>query len=77
MIKSDVIPLTENVRLERFNHLRKISFDSDTSIHNNVWNVSSLSTETWSKHILKKMFYLFKTHTLSITPTTGISPKQN
>lgn len=65
MVTADVISLGENVRLERYH--KKISFDSDANMHNNIWDrSSSLSTVPWSLHILTKLVDLFKTHTLSI-----------
>lgn len=71
MITADVIPLAENVRLERYRPQSKISFNSDASMHNNIWKRSSLLTEPWSEHILKKIVELFKTHTLSIGRTSN------
>lgn len=71
MITSDVIPLTSDVRLERYRYDRKMSFASDSDeqqIHNNVWkrNDTSLTKESWSGHVLRKAVNLLKTHTLNI-----------
>lgn len=69
MIKVDVIPLAENVKLER--HRRKLTFDRKVEMDENMLERSSLSIESWSEHILKRIFNLFKTHTLSIGTTSN------
>lgn len=68
MIKSDVIPLTEDVRLERKISLNKavdkqiiqpkVRKRSDTYLEK--------ESEYWSVHILKRILNLFKTHTLNV-----------
>lgn len=65
MITSDVIPLTMDVRLIRQSH------KSDNSTENRKSNTTersytTLSNEPWSKHILKNIFNLARTHTLKI-----------
>lgn len=78
MITADVIPLVKNVRLVRYPHRRKISLESDTEVRQNNWERSSLlSMESWSEHILKRIWDLFKTHTLSIGKTSNEGRKSN
>lgn len=79
MIKADVIPLAENVRLQRYRDNRKISFDGDDEMQKNELERSSWSTESWSEHILKRIFNLRKTHTLSIgrTANEGVPSDNN
>lgn len=64
LIKSDVIPLTRDARLVRYRP--KISFDSNANTHNNVWRKNAISTESWTEHVLKKLFSIFQSHTLNI-----------
>ncbi|XP_037041452.1 uncharacterized protein LOC119078092 isoform X2 [Bradysia coprophila] len=66
MTKESVISLTENVRLIKHRHHRKLSYDSHTEVNKNLLDVSSLSLESWSEHILDSLFNLYDTHTLTI-----------
>lgn len=66
MVESDIIPLTDDIRLVRYDCSRKISFDSDASIHNNVWKRNDVSTKSWVEHVLIKLIDTFLTHTLNI-----------
>ncbi len=66
VIESDIIPLTDNARLVKSQHSSKISFDSDASIHNNVWKRMDISTKSWAEHVIIKLFSILQTHTLNI-----------
>ncbi len=72
MTKENVIPLAESVRLIRNQQQRKFSFDGDVVMDKNILERSSLSMESWSKHILKSILNLSKTHALSIAGTSSV-----
>lgn len=63
---SDIIPLTGAARLVRYDFTKKISFNSDANVHNNVWKRNDISTESWTEHILMKLLSIFRSHTLNI-----------
>lgn len=66
MVDSDVIPITSDARLVRSDHSRKISFDSDASIHNVVWEKQDQLSVSWAEHVLSKLYNVLRTHTLHI-----------
>lgn len=66
IVESDTIPLTGDARLVRYDYGRKISFDSDANVHNSAWKKNDVSAESWTEHVLMKLFSIFQTHTLNI-----------
>lgn len=64
IIDSDVIPLTNEARLVRTDYSRKISFNSDASIRNVVWQRKDKLS--WAEHVLTKLSDVFQSHTLHI-----------
>lgn len=66
VVESDVIPLTNDARLVRSDYSKKVSFDSDARVRNNVWDRKYTMGDSWTEHILFKLLHIFQTHTLNI-----------
>lgn len=66
IVDSDIIPITNDARLVRSEYSRKISFNSDASMHNVVWQKPDKYSVSWAEHVLSKLYNVFQTHTLHI-----------